>query len=85
MASILSLRPALVRRKNQAMNYEKLRSHQTVLLDLYTSLNETLNKEGDEIDLGLKTMQENIKAEKFLLAIVGEVKAGEINLHQCNA
>ena len=77
MASILSLRPAFVRRKNQAMNYEKLRSHQTVLLDLYTSLNETLNKEGDEIDLGLKTMQENIKAEKFLLAIVGEVKAGK--------
>ena len=59
------------------MNYEKLRSHQTVLLDLYTSLNETLNKEGNAIDLGLKTIQENIKAEKFLLAIVGEVKAGK--------
>ncbi len=59
------------------MDYEKLKAHKTVLLDLYTSLCKTLNKEGDEIDPGLKTMRKNIKEEKFLLAIVGEVKAGK--------
>ena len=59
------------------MDYEKLKSHQTVLLDLYTSLSETYKEEGNEIDSELKAMQENIAAEKFLLAIVGEVKAGK--------
>ena len=59
------------------MDYEKLKAHQTVLLDLYTSLSETLKREGDEVDSDLKAMQENIAAEKFLLAIVGEVKAGK--------
>ena len=59
------------------MDYGKLKTHQTALLDLYTSLRESLNTEGDEIDPGLKAMQVNIAAEKFLLAIIGEVKAGK--------
>ena len=59
------------------MDYERLKAHQTVLLDLYTSLSETLEEKSDGIDSELKAMQENIAAEKFLLAIVGEVKAGK--------
>ena len=59
------------------MNYERLKAHQTALLDLYKFLSETLNKEGDEIDSELKASRDNIAAEKFLLAIVGEVKAGK--------
>ncbi len=59
------------------MDYEKLKSHQTVLLDVYTSLSETLEEKGDEIYSELKAMNENIEAEKFLLAVVGEVKAGK--------
>ena len=59
------------------MDYENLKKHQTVLLNLYTSLSETLKEGGAEVDSELKAMQENIAAEKFLLAIVGEVKAGK--------
>ena len=59
------------------MDYQKLKRHQTVLLDLYKSLSENITKEGDEFNSTLKAMQENIAEEKFLLAIVGEVKAGK--------
>ena len=59
------------------MNYEQLATHRTTLLDLYTSLHEALGKEGKRVDAGLRAAQENIEAEKFLLAIVGEVKAGK--------
>ena len=59
------------------MDYEKLAAHREVLLDLYNSLNETLEKEGHEVPRLIKQSQENIRAEKFLLAIVGEVKAGK--------
>ena len=59
------------------MNYEQLATHRTTLLDLYTSLYEALGKEGKRVDAGLRAAQENIEAEKFLLAIVGEVKAGK--------
>jgi len=59
------------------MNYEQLATHRTTLLDLYTSLHEVLGKEGKRVDAGLRAAQENIEAEKFLLAIVGEVKAGK--------
>ena len=59
------------------MDYKKLKDHQTVLLNLYTSLSETLKEGDDEVDLELKAMRDNIAAEKFLLAIVGEVKAGK--------
>ena len=59
------------------MDYKKLKAHRTVLLDIYKSLGENLKKEGDEFNSTLKAMQENIAEEKFLLAIVGEVKAGK--------
>ena len=59
------------------MDYEKLAAHREVLLDLYNSLNETLEKEGHEVPRFIEQSQENIRAEKFLLAIVGEVKAGK--------
>lgn len=59
------------------MNYEQLATHRTTLLDLYTSLHEALGKEDKRVDAGLRATQENIAAEKFLLAIVGEVKAGK--------
>lgn len=59
------------------MDYEKLAAHREVLLGLYNSLNETLEKEGHEVPRLIKQSQENIRAEKFLLAIVGEVKAGK--------
>ena len=59
------------------MDYTKLNAHRTVLLDLYKSLNETLEIEGDEVPGFIKKIQQNIAAEKFLLAIVGEVKAGK--------
>lgn len=59
------------------MNYKQLAGHRTVLLDLYTSLHAGLGKEGKHIDAGLRAAQKNIEAEKFLLAIVGEVKAGK--------
>lgn len=59
------------------MNYEQLAGHRTVLLDLYTSLHAGLGKEGKRVDAGLRAAQKNIEAEKFLLAIVGEVKAGK--------
>ncbi len=59
------------------MDYKELKMHQTVLLDLYKSLDNALEKESDEIPEDVKQSQENIAAEKFLLAIVGEVKAGK--------
>ncbi|MYD60506.1 MAG: hypothetical protein F4W91_05660, partial [Gemmatimonadetes bacterium] len=59
------------------MDYKELEAHRTVLLDLYRSLSETLSKEGDELSLELRKRQKNIEAEKFLLAIVGEAKAGK--------
>ena len=59
------------------MNYEQLEGHRTVLLDLYKSLHAGLGKEGKSVDAGLRAAQKNIAAEKFLLAIVGEVKAGK--------
>ena len=59
------------------MNYEQLATYRTVLLDLYTPLHAALGKEGKRVDAGLRMAQKNIEAEKFLLAIVGEVKAGK--------
>lgn len=59
------------------MNYKQLAGHRTVLLDLYKSLHAGLGKEGKRVDVGLRAAQKNIEAEKFLLAIVGEVKAGK--------
>ena len=59
------------------MDYEELEAHRTVLLGLYRALSETLSKEGDEIPGFIKRSQKNIAAKKFLLAIVGEVKAGK--------
>ena len=59
------------------MNYKQLAGHRTVLLDLYKSLHTALGKEGERVDAGLRAAQKNIEAEKFLLAIVGEVKAGK--------
>ena len=59
------------------MDYEQLAAHRMVLLDLYKPLCEALDKEEDGVDSHLKKMQENIAAEKFLLAFVGEVKSGK--------
>ena len=59
------------------MDYKKLKIHQTDLLNLYKSLCEILDKEGREIDLGLKATRDNVEAERFLLAIFGEVKSGK--------
>ena len=59
------------------MDYKELKAHRTVLLDIYESLGKALDKEGDEMRGFIKQSQENIKAEKFLLAIVGEGKAGK--------
>ena len=59
------------------MNYEQLATHRTVLLDLYTPLHAAIGKEGKRVDAGLRDRQKNIEEEKFLLAIVGEVKAGK--------
>lgn len=59
------------------MDYEQLAAHRMVLLDLYKPLCEALDKEGDGLDSELKKMQQNIAAEKFLLAFVGEVKSGK--------
>ena len=59
------------------MAYKELKAHRTVLLDLYESLGKALDKEGDEMPVFIMQKQENIAAEKFLLAIVGEVKAGK--------
>ena len=56
---------------------KQLATHRKVLLDLYTSLHQTLDKGAKSIDAGLRAAQRNIAAEKFLLAIVGEVKAGK--------
>ena len=38
---------------------------------------EILEKEGREIDSGLKATRDNVEAERFLLAIFGEVKSGK--------
>ncbi len=59
------------------MDYKELKAHRTVLLDLYESLDKALKKESEEIPESITQSQENIAAEKFLLAIVGEVKAGK--------
>ena len=59
------------------MNYKKIKEIKAKLRDLFISLSEALNKEGVEIDQDLEATWENIVAEKFLLAIVGEVKAGK--------
>ena len=58
-------------------DYTEIKAHRTVLLDLYKSLEKDLEKEGGEIPESIKQSQENISAEKFLLAIVGEGKAGK--------
>ena len=59
------------------MDYKELKAHRTVLLDLYKSLGKALKKEGNEIPKSIKQSQGNIVEEKFLLAIVGEGKAGK--------
>ncbi len=59
------------------MDYAQLEIHRRVLLDLYKPLCEAFDEAEDEVDLGLKEMQENIAAEKFMLAFVGEVKSGK--------
>ena len=59
------------------MDYKEIEAHRTVLLDLYGSLGKALDKEGDKMPGFIKQNQKNIKAEKFLLAIVGEGKAGK--------
>ena len=59
------------------MDYKELKAHRTVLLDLYKSLGKALEIESDEIPESIKQSRENIAEEKFLLAIVGEVKAGK--------
>ena len=59
------------------MDYKEIEAHRTVLLDLYGSLGKALYKEGDKMPGFIKQSQKNIKAEKFLLAIVGEGKAGK--------
>ncbi len=64
------------------MDYKELEAHRTVLLDLYESLGKALDKEGDKMPGFIKQSQKNIKAEKFLLAIVGEGKAGKSTLER---
>lgn len=59
------------------MDDTERKKYQKALLDLYKFLCETLKKEGQKIDSGLKATQKNISAEKFLLAIIGEGKAGK--------
>ena len=62
------------------MDYGKLADCRRDLLNLYKSLEsscEDFNESGYEIDSELRAMQENVEAERFLLAIFGEVKAGK--------
>ena len=62
------------------MDYRELADYRQELLDLYNSLEffcEEFNESSYEIDSELRAMQENVEAEKFLLAIFGEVKAGK--------
>ncbi len=59
------------------MDYKKLKIHQKDLLNLYESLCEILEKEGREIDSGLKTTRDNVEAGRFLFAIFGEVRSGK--------
>ena len=59
------------------MDYKKLKARRTVLLNLYKSLCEAIEKEGEEIGSGLRATQERIAEEKFLLAVLGEVKSGK--------
>ena len=62
------------------MDYKELAGYRQRLLDLYDSLEsscEDFTESGYEIDSELRAMQENVEAERFLLAIFGEVKAGK--------
>ena len=62
------------------MDYRELADYRQGLLNLYKSLEsscEEFNESGYEIDSELRAMQENVEAERFLLAIFGEVKAGK--------
>ena len=56
---------------------KQLATHRKVLLDLYTSLHQTLDKGAKCIDNGLRKAQRNIAAEKFFARHCGEVKAGK--------
>jgi GTPase SAR1 family protein len=54
--------------------YEKLRSD---FINIYACLERELSEKGKNINHNLKLKFENLKRKKFLLAVMGEVKAGK--------
>ena len=57
------------------MDYAQLEIHRRVLLDLYKPLCEAFDEAEDEVDLGLKEMQENIAGREVYAGVCGR---GEI-------
>ncbi len=59
------------------MTTERLIEHRTATLDIYRRLVEARAKTGKTIPVSVATSQRNLDQNRFLLAIVGKIKAGK--------
>ena len=59
------------------MNTERLIEHKSATLDIYKSLVKATKESGGKIPDSVAKTQENLEANKFLLAVVGKVNAGK--------
>jgi GTPase SAR1 family protein len=59
------------------MSTERLIEHKAATLDIYKSLIKAVSDSGKRIPESVVKTQQNLEANKFLLAVVGKVKAGK--------
>lgn len=59
------------------MTTKRLIEHRNATLDIYRRLREARNKAGKEIPDSIAKSQNNLDQQRFLLAIIGKVKAGK--------
>lgn len=59
------------------MSTERLNEHKAATLDIYRSLVKAVSDSGKPIPDSVAKTQQNLAANKFLLAVVGKVKAGK--------
>lgn len=59
------------------MTTERLIEHKAATLDIFESLGKAISESGKHVPDSVSKTQQNLEANKFLLAIVGKVKAGK--------
>lgn len=59
------------------MSTDRLIEHKAATLDIFTSLVNSVTESGSRIPDSVSKTQQNLEANKFLLAVVGKVKAGK--------